>query len=119
MMIFDLKLSPTSRGSTPGQCANCGKRVYEAQCILDDCYNVWAGRCPYCKAINLLSMNHGLRGYDSQEMHLVLPTPEEAKANKLPEGIPLGESGGEPTSHGSPLGELSYQMRKAIKEIEE
>ena len=107
-MIFTLK--PLGQDNTPGECAHCGKGVSEAQCILDDCYNVWAGKCPFCSAINYLSMNHGLRGYSSVKMYLVLPTPEEAEQNNLPADIPLGPSGGPATCHGSPLGEFLHKL---------
>jgi DNA-directed RNA polymerase subunit RPC12/RpoP len=110
MMIFDLKTERRD-DAIPGKCAHCGKPVWESLSTLDDAYNVWAGTCPHCGAINLLSLIHGLRGYDSKEMFLVLPTPEEQEANDLPKDIPLSPSTGQPaTMHGSPLGELMHKM---------
>ncbi len=109
-MIFDLKTS----GEVPGNCAHCGLEVYESLFTLDDCYNVWAGKCPKCKALNFLSMTHGLRGYSSGKMYLVLPAPEEALTNELPDGIPLGPSAGPATSHGSPLGEFCHNLTKGL-----
>jgi hypothetical protein len=89
MMIFDLCSSPRTRPSVAGTCANCGQQVFESAAILDDCYNVWAGKCPHCSAINLLSVNHGFRG----RMFLVLPTDEEraniASFGKTESGGPL------------------------------
>jgi len=112
MMILDLKKCP-GRDGIPGQCANCRKLVYESLSTLDDCYNVWAGRCPFCKAVNLLSMKHGLRGYSSQGMHLVLPTDEEKEANQLPAECPTSGPAGVPADlHGSPLGEITHRLRE-------
>lgn len=112
MIISDLKLTPT-REHVKGACANCNVAVYESTWLLDDAYNVWMGKCPKCKALNYLSMNHGLRGYDSREMHLVLPTDEEKQANKLPADCPSQGSKGPATSHGSPLGDLMHKLRES------
>jgi DNA-directed RNA polymerase subunit RPC12/RpoP len=115
-MISDLKKAG-KQDDVIGVCANCGKTVYESLWILDDSYNVYGGRCPYCKAINLLSMNHGLRGYTSQTMHLVLPTDEEKKANQLPADCPTSGPAGVPADrHGSRLGEISHRMREGMRE---
>ena len=91
MIIFDLLKKTSGRGPklVPGKCAKCGGEVFEAVVTLDDCYNVWAGICPHCKATNLLSTEHG-RGYDSRQMYLVLPTAEEVRLNpELPRGCPV------------------------------
>ena len=92
MIILDLKpKKPTGRGPKyiPGKCAKCGGEVFEAEVTLDDCYNVWGGTCPHCKATNLLSTKHG-RGYDSRSMDLVLPTAEEVTLNpELPRDSPV------------------------------
>ncbi len=110
MMYFNLIKQPRSRYSIPGECAKCGKTVYESEFTLSDCYNVWAGRCPHCGAINLLSTSHGLRGYSSQKMWLVLPTDEEKAANDMPTDCPSRGSKGPATMHGSPLGELCNKL---------
>jgi len=111
MMYFNLKKTPET-GSIQGLCAKCQKSVSELLATLDDAYNVWAGRCPYCNAINLLSMNHGLRGYSSVEMHLVLPTDEEKKANEMPDDCPTsGEAGVPANAHGSNLGEFLHKLK--------
>lgn len=100
-----------------GPCAQCGKAVWETVFDLDDAYNVWAGKCPHCGAINLLSTEHGLRGYDSQAMHLVLPYDEERDANGLPKDTPTrGVFGSPPTLHGSPLGEICHRLKEENKE---
>jgi hypothetical protein len=111
-MVFTLRKARRRSGDVPGECANCKRQVWEASVTLDDAYNVWIGKCPYCEALNYLSTNHGLRGYSSSEMHLVLPTDEEAAANGLPEGTPTtGPSGRPADMHGSPLGELCHKMK--------
>lgn len=110
MIISDMQTKPFAR-CVHGACAKCGEQVYESLFLLDDAYNVWMGRCPHCGALNYLSMNHGLRGYSSQGMFLVLPTDEEAAANKLPAGTPTQGSKGPATAHGSPSGELLHQLR--------
>lgn len=111
-MIFCKLKDKPGRGLIKGQCANCKADVYEYLCTLDDAYNVWSGACPHCKAINLLSVNHGLRGYSSQGMHLVLPNDEEKAANNIPADCPTtGASGKAPTMHGSPLGEILHHLR--------
>lgn len=89
-----------------GICAKCGSVVFESEFILSDTYNVWAGRCWNCRAINFLSLNHGLRGYDSRKMYLVLPTDEEKKANNLPDDCPTCGSRGPATASGSPLNQF-------------
>lgn len=112
MITFDLSPTKTKYRDTPGNCANCGKEVFESQLSLDDCYNVWAGKCPHCGAINLLSMDHGLRGYDSRQMHLVLPTNEEVASNEdLPRDCPTQGSKGPANWHGTPLGEIQHILR--------
>ena len=109
-IIIEMKKRPM-KGGISGVCAKCGKTVWEGLCLLDDTYNVWAGKCPYCSAINYLSLTHGLRGYGSTEMYLVLPTEEEAKANELPEGTPTsGPCGHEPNIRGSNLGEFCARL---------
>lgn len=79
-MIMDLDKetdrAPRRVKRIPGVCVGCGEKVYEADVTLSDAYAVWAGKCPYCQAINLLSTKHG-RGYDSSRMYLVSPTPGE------------------------------------------
>jgi hypothetical protein len=110
-MVFPLSKVQSLPNDVPGACAKCGEKVWEALFVLDDAYNVWGGKCPYCEAINLLSTEHGLRGYDSREMHLVLPYDEEAKENGLPSGCPTrGKYGQPPKMHGSPLGELCHRL---------
>jgi len=107
-----LKRIPGRGEHVSGICAHCGERVFEAMCILDDCYNVWLGKCPKCEALNCLSMSHGLRGYSSQGMHLVLPTDEEVAANGWPEDTPTSGACGKPADqHGTPLGELCHRLR--------
>lgn len=115
MMYFDMKDAPGG-DRIAGVCAHCGKAVWESLFTLDDCYNVWAGKCPHCGAINLLAMT-GLRGYSSSGMELVLPHDEEKAANNMPEDCPTaGPRGEEPTMHGSILGELSHQLIQNSKE---
>lgn len=111
-MIFTLnKTKGKTAKSVWGNCPNCNKQVWEELATLDDAYNVWMGRCPYCEALSFLSVSHGLRGYDSQQMHLVLPTEEEIAANDLPKDTPTTGTCGKPASmHGSPLGELYHQL---------
>ena len=109
LLINEMKAAP-KYGHIKGQCANCAKDVYEALWLLDDAYNVWMGKCPHCKALNYLSMNHGLRGYSSGGMHLVLPTDEEKRANGLPADCPSQGSKGPATAHGSPAGEFCHQL---------
>jgi hypothetical protein len=72
----------------PGQCANCGKPVYECLATLDDAYGVYDGICPHCGAINYLDTRKTARGYDSREMYLVLPNNEEVIMNGLPPETP-------------------------------
>lgn len=116
MMIFKLGVH-AGRETVPGSCANCAKLVFEDLFSLDDAYNVWAGECPHCGAINLLSLHHGLRGYSSSEMHLVLPTDEERKENGLPPNCPTSGPGGPPTIHGSVSGEIAHQLTEGMKKI--
>lgn len=116
MLISDLKKTAGSVQSVSGECAKCQRLVYELTWLLDDAYNVWIGKCPYCGSLNYLSTAHGLRGYDSGGMHLVLPTDEEAKANDLPEGTPTSGPCGRPADmHGSPLGEICHKIREGTK----
>lgn len=110
-IICDLK---TEKGRYPcvkGTCANCSAEVFESLSTLDDAYNVWMGRCPACKALNYLSMNYGLRGYDSGTMKLVLPTAEEVTANNLPpDTITSGPCGRPADQHGTPVGEICHRL---------
>ena len=109
-IISDMKTTPAS-GYISGECANCKATVHEQLWLLDDAYNVWMGRCPHCKALNYLSMTHGLRGYSSDGMHLVLPTDEEVAANNLPaDTITTGKSGKPADWHGSVSGELCHRL---------
>jgi hypothetical protein len=108
-IIFNLKSQPGS-GLIAGSCAHCGKSVFEQLSTLDDAYNVFIGKCPHCQALNYLSMSHGLRGYSSTGMFLALPTPEEARTNELPEGIPLAPPAGPADQHGTPLGEILHRL---------
>lgn len=114
LLINEMKAAP-KYGHIKGQCANCTKDVYEALWLLDDAYNVWLGKCPHCKALNFLSMNHGLRGYSSGGMHLVLPTDEEKQANGLPADCPSQGSKGPATAHGSPAGEFCHQLMNSVR----
>lgn len=108
--IFTMK-SRAGRGTVEGECAHCKKPVYESLFTLDDCYNVWAGKCPHCGAVNFLAMS-GLRGYSSSGMILVLPTDEEREANEeLPQDCPTSGPCGKPaTMHGTIAGELYHQL---------
>ena len=108
-IIRDMKAQPGG-DRIAGACAHCEKAVWESLAILDDCYNVWLGKCPHCAALNFLSTTHGLRGYSSSGMYLVLPTPDEQKQNGLPDGIPLSDNPAPATMHGSPLGELMHRF---------
>ena len=95
----------------PGECAHCRRAVWEDLWTLDDANNVWAGQCPYCGAINLLSMQFGLRGYDSSRMALVLPTTEEIEANGLPPDTPTcGPAGVPAVRYGSCLAEITHRL---------
>lgn len=114
-LMKDMHSKP-ERGSVPGECAHCHKTVYEHLSILDDAYNVWWGVCPHCQAVNALSTAHGLRGYSSTEMHLVLPTKSEQKANGLPKDIPLADWDAPATMHGSPSGEIGHRILKGVTE---
>jgi phage FluMu protein Com len=109
-IICDMRAAKKHRDDIPGECANCKAQVFESLLTLDDAYNVWLGKCPHCKALNFLSMNHGLRGYSSGGMHLVLPTDEEVASNGLPADTITTGKGGPATSHGSPLGELCHRL---------
>lgn len=110
-IISTMKTAPT-RGLIRGTCPNppCGKEVFESVWILDDAYNVWAGKCPHCKALCYLSMTHGLRGYGLGGMHLVLPTDEERDANNLPKDIPTQGSKGPADFHGTQAGEIAHRI---------
>lgn len=88
-----LKDGPRARNRkkyTRGICPepNCGQEVYENTAILDDCFAVWWGKCPYCEAISVLDITDNTRGYDSEFMKLCLPTEEEVIMNGLPADIP-------------------------------
>lgn len=74
-MIMDMLVKYRVR-HVAGKCAHCGVVVWEALVRLDDAYAVWAGRCPHCQGINLLTTRQG-RGYHSSGMTLVKPTAEE------------------------------------------
>jgi len=87
-MICTMHKSPVIINGRParsvkGICANpkCGMEVYESLFVLDDSFNVWWGRCPYCGAINALDLSKGIRGYHSHAMYLCLPTNEEVIMN--------------------------------------
>jgi hypothetical protein len=111
-IISDLKTA-AAQGLVKGNCAHCKIDVYEAMWLLDDAYNVWMGRCPGCKALNYLSMQHGLRGYSSVGMNLVLPTAEEVAANNLPaDTITSGPCGRPADQHGTPVGEMPHRLRE-------
>jgi len=113
-MINEMSKEPRG-GYISGSCANCQKAVFESLWLLDDAYNVWLGKCPYCGALNFLSMNYGLRGYSSTGMHLVLPTTEEIESNNLPKDIPTsGPSGNPADQHGSPLGEFCHKFTESM-----
>jgi hypothetical protein len=108
-MIFKMRANP-GHGLLPGKCAKCEKPVYEADATLSDAYNVWAGECPHCGALNFLALT-GLRGYSSAGMDLVLPTEEERIANNLPEGTPTSGRSGRPADlHGSVAGEIYHKL---------
>lgn len=114
-MIFDLKKQKI-RDAIPGNCGNCKSEVWQSLSVLDDTYNVWMGKCPHCQALNFLSTNYGLRGYDSTKMMLELPYDEEVEANDLPKDIPTQGKKGEPANmHGSPAGEIYFQLTKGLK----
>jgi hypothetical protein len=109
-IICDLKTVARAH-SVKGNCGKCGVEVFEDLHTLDDAYNVWMGRCPACKALNYLSMNYGLRGYDRAVMKLVLPTAEEIAANDLPADTPTSGACGKPADqHGSPVGEICHRL---------
>lgn len=111
MIISNLSMTKSSIRDVEGNCAKCNTKLYESLFLLDDAYNVWAGKCPHCMAINMLSMNHGLRGYSSKSMWLVLPTDEEVEMNTdLPCDCPTSGSHGPATAHGSPLGEFLHKL---------
>lgn len=113
MSIISTMSSIKKRGFIPGKCANCNKDVWESSFLLDDAYNVWVGKCPHCGALNYLSLDHGLRGYSSYEMWLVLPTEEEKAANDLPKDCPTSGFCGKPADiHGTNLGELCHRLTK-------
>ena len=110
MLICNLK-ARGGGGHVRGKCAKCGAEVFEELFTLDDAYNVWAGKCPHCAAINLLGLT-GLRGYSKNAMDLVLPSDEERDANGLPADTPTSGAAGRPaTMHGSVLGEIAHQLR--------
>lgn len=74
-------------GDMMGECANCHKVCREHSAIIDDCYAVYRGRCPYCNALNLLDNEKG-RGYSGTGMHLVLPTDHEIRMNDWETDVP-------------------------------
>lgn len=109
MIYSDMRASPGHR-YVPGKCAKCGGTVHESLALLDDAYNVWAGKCPHCKAINLLGLT-SLRGYSSGGMDLVLPTDEEKEANQMPADCPTSGPSGKPADmHGTVAGEIYHQL---------
>lgn len=113
MILSKLSKIKDNSSDTKGTCAGCSKEVFESQALLDDCYNVWAGECPHCEAVNLLSMS-SLRGYSSTGMDLVLPTEEEMDSNELltqrKGKIPTQGSKGPAIYHGTQSGELCHQL---------
>lgn len=111
MSLINTMRTAPGRGLLRGTCANCKKDVYESKWILDDAYNVWAGRCPHCNAINMLALT-SLRGYSAAGMDLVLPTDEERDANELPANTPTRGSHGPATVHGTVAGEIYHQLTK-------
>jgi hypothetical protein len=119
-MIISTLRTKAGNHSVSGVCAKCELEVFESESLLNDAYNVWWGRCPGCGALNLLSLNHGLRGYGGGVMHLVLPTDEEVTANPgIPADTPTSGASGKPaTLHGSVLGEISHQLMGGDREQE-
>lgn len=110
MIISKLSKAKTQYMDTKGTCAHCKQDVWESQFTLDDCYNVWAGECPHCNAINFLALT-SMRGYSSQGMDLVLPFDEEIEANETLKGknIPTQGKNGKPaTIHGTVSGEMAH-----------
>lgn len=115
MLILTMRTTKT-RDDIPGKCAKCAVTVYERLVTLDDAYNVWAGKCPACGAINLLALS-GLRGYSSSGMELVLPTACEVADphNGLPADTPSTACTGDHPDgmiHGSIAGELMHRLRE-------
>jgi hypothetical protein len=118
-ILSDLQREPGGR-HVQGQCAKCYGVVWESLWILDDAFNAYAGRCPHCGAINLLSMDKTLRGYDMNHVWLVLPTDEEAEANKLHEaaqrrGLPRAPTRG-PGGPVEPIGTLAGAIARRLME---
>ena len=111
MSLINAMRTAPGRGLLLGTCAHCKNDVYEFEWILDDAYNVWAGKCPHCNAINYLALT-SLRGYSSAGMDLVLPTDEERDANELPSDTPTRGSHGPATAHGTVSGEICHQITK-------
>lgn len=94
---FELSAERGSRDDLPGTCAHCGAEVYERLYRLDDCFAIYAGKCPKCGALNVLDPtgSQTMRGYGSTGMHLCLPTPMETKLNgygDVPTREPRSES---------------------------
>lgn len=113
MLVLEMRSAKKS-GDIAGTCAKCGATVYEALGTLDDAYNVWAGRCPSCRAINLLALT-GMRGYSSSGMNLVLPTACEVADphNNLPADTPATPCAGKHPDgmiHGSISGEIAHRL---------
>jgi hypothetical protein len=109
-MISELSAQKGKANDVEGHCAKCTGTVYERLWILDDAYNVWIGKCPYCGALNYLGLV-GLRGYSSKAMTLVLPTDEEREANGLPPDTPTSGHCGRPADfHGTIAGELQHRI---------
>lgn len=110
MSIISTMRDKPGHGLIPGKCAHCQKAVYESLFTLDDCYNVWLGKCPHCGALNYLAMT-SLRGYGSRGMDLVLPTDEERDANDLPKDCPTSGACGRPADqHGTQAGEIYHKL---------
>jgi hypothetical protein len=112
-IISTMRATPAERfveGTCPAP--DCKKPVYESLARLDDCYNVWVGRCPHCGAHSFLALS-SLRGYNSTRMDLWLPTDEERDSNELPADIPTrGPSRSqEPMIHGTIAGEIHHRLR--------
>ena len=78
-------------GDTLGECAKCGGVIKAYLTTLDDAYGVIRLVCPKCEAVNLLDQSgkHGIRGYMTGQMWLVLPTDHEVEMNNWEKDIPI------------------------------
>ena len=47
-MIMEMQKRKLASHCIKGNCANCKKEVWESMLTLDDAYNVWLGKCPWC-----------------------------------------------------------------------